>query len=90
MKTTLATFAVISLLTGSAAAQAPNFDDPAEFNEQREQLTANFNGPEDKPNLQYAGEQMVDTAQHKKDAPWTVCFSNAGVNNRGAWWATPT
>ncbi len=81
MKTTLATFAVISLLTGSAAAQAPNFDDPAEFNEQREQLTANFNGPEEKPYLQYAGEQMVDTAQHKKDAPWTVCFSNAGVNN---------
>jgi ribose transport system substrate-binding protein len=81
VKATLATFAVIGLLIGSAAAQAPNFNDPAEFNKQREQLTANFNGPDDKPYLQYAGEQMVDTAQYQKDAPWTVCFSNAGVNN---------
>ncbi len=33
---------------------------------------------------------MVDTAQYKKEAPWTVCFSNAGVNNPGASLATPT
>jgi ribose transport system substrate-binding protein len=69
------------LLVTAAGAQAPNFDDPAEFAKQRELLTATFNGPADEPWLQYAGDSMVDTAKYKKDGPYTICFSNAGVNN---------
>ena len=69
------------LFTGAAQAQAPNFDDPAEFAKQKEQLTGAFNGPADQQYLQYAGDSMTDTAKFKKDGPWTICFSNAGVNN---------
>jgi ribose transport system substrate-binding protein len=66
---------------GTAAAQAPNFDDPEEFARQREQLAATPLGPEGKPWEQYLVDQMADTAAHKKEGPYTVCFSNAGVNN---------
>ncbi|HZY67729.1 MAG TPA: hypothetical protein VFE52_04035, partial [Devosia sp.] len=82
MKKLVVTAASAALLfTGAAQAQAPNFDDPAEFAKQREQLTGTFNGPADQMYLQYAGDSMADTAQYKKEAPWTICFSNAGVNN---------
>src|SRR5690606_10494336 len=81
LRKTLITLAVLAMLPTAANAQAPNFDDPAEFAKQREQLTASFNGPADQRHLQYAGDAMVDTAQFKKEGPWTVCFSNAGVNN---------
>lgn len=69
------------VMGGGAFAQAPNFDDPAEFARQREFLTATPMGPEGKPWEQYLVDTMKDTAQYKKDAPYTVCFSNAGVNN---------
>jgi ribose transport system substrate-binding protein len=77
---------VTGLLAGSAQAQQLNFDDPAEFEKQRQQLAATPNGPEGEPWIQYYGDQMVDTAQFKTEAPHTVCFSNAGVNN--AWRVT--
>ena len=44
------------LFAGAAHAQAPNFDDPAEFAKQKAQLTGAFNGPADSPWLQYAGD----------------------------------
>ena len=81
MKKTILALCTVSMLGGAAHAQAPNFDDPAEFEKQREQLAATFNGPADQAYLQYAGDEMVDTAEYKTEAPWTVCFSNAGVNN---------
>ncbi len=81
VRKTITSLAIFGLMSSTAFAQSPNFDDPAEFDKQRGQLTATFNGPADQPYLQYAGEEMVDTAQYKKDGPWTVCFSNAGVNN---------
>jgi ribose transport system substrate-binding protein len=81
LKKTILALATLGMLSGAASAQAPNFDDPAEFAKQREQLTATFNGPADQMYRQYAGDSMVDTAQYKKEGPWTVCFSNAGVNN---------
>jgi ribose transport system substrate-binding protein len=80
-KLVMAVAGMAMLFAGAAQAQAPNFDDPAEFAKQKAQLTGAFNGPADSPWLQYAGDSMVDTAKFKKDAPWTVCFSNAGVNN---------
>jgi ribose transport system substrate-binding protein len=81
LKNLITTLTVLAFVPGIAFAQAPNFDDPAEFAKQREQLAATFNGPADQRHLQYAGDAMVDTAQYKKEGPWTVCFSNAGVNN---------
>lgn len=82
MKKILALATVVGLLLGTNAfAQAPNFDDPVEFERQRELLTATPMGPEGMPWEQYLVDTMADTAQFKKDGPYTVCFSNAGVNN---------
>lgn len=75
-----------ALTVGSAQAQQLNFDDPAEFDRQRQLLTATANGPEGEPWAQYYGDAMADTTAHRTDAPYTVCFSNAGVNN--AWRVT--
>jgi len=80
-KLVMAVAGMAVLFAGAAQAQAPNFDDPAEFAKQKAQLTGAFNGPADSPWLQYAGDAMADTAKFKKDGPWTICFSNAGVNN---------
>lgn len=38
-------------------------------------------GPADQPWIQAIDPTYVDTNEYVKDAPWTVCFSNAGVNN---------
>ncbi len=71
--------AVLALLAVPAGAQ--NFDDPEEFASQRAQLDAEPMGPEGKPWEQYLEEGMVETEQYATDPPYTVCFSNAGVNN---------
>ncbi|MDB5525014.1 MAG: transporter substrate-binding protein [Rhizobium sp.] len=76
----LAIAAGLTFATG-ALAQSPNFDDPKEFARQKELLTATPKGPEGKPWEQYLVDGMKDTAQYKKDGPYTICFSNAGVNN---------
>lgn len=80
MKKLLILAAAASLvLTGVAGAQ--NFDDPAEFDRQREQLTATPMGPEGMPWEQYLVDTMADTSAFATEGPYTVCFSNAGVNN---------
>ena len=69
-------------MTVAAHAQQANFDDPAEFQKQRDQLTMKAEGPEGKPWEQHLGGTTVDTAKYKKEGgPHTLCFSNAGVNN---------
>lgn len=68
-------------LVTNAFAQAPNFDDPKEFARQRELLKVKPMGPEGKPWEQYLVDGMKDTSKFKKDGPYTICFSNAGVNN---------
>ncbi|SFG26834.1 monosaccharide ABC transporter substrate-binding protein, CUT2 family [Palleronia marisminoris] len=60
---------------------AQNFDDPQEFAKQQEQLQAEPMGPEGQPWLQHIGGEMTETADLGLEAPATVCFSNAGVNN---------
>jgi ribose transport system substrate-binding protein len=67
--------------SASTLAQAQNFDDPAEFAKQQEQLTATPLGPEGKPWLQYLEDSMVDTSSMAVEGQHTICFSNAGVNN---------
>jgi ribose transport system substrate-binding protein len=64
--------------TASAQGQ---FDDPEEFARQQEQLTAEPMGPEGRPWEQYLVDEMADTSEHATEGPYTVCFSNAGVNN---------
>ncbi|MCG6114043.1 MAG: substrate-binding domain-containing protein [Mesorhizobium sp.] len=81
MKRLIACGAALGLLAGSALAQTPNFDDPEEFERQRQQLQTDPMGPEGQPWVQYLDDAMVDTSQYAKEGPYTVCFSNAGVNN---------
>jgi len=81
MKRLIALAAVGLLMVTGVHAQSNNFDDPAEFAKQREQLTQKALGPEGKPYQQYLVDTMADTSKFKKAAPYTVCFSNAGVNN---------
>jgi len=83
----------LALLAGAAipaSALAQSFNDPAEFDRQRQLLTAEPQGPEGKPWEQHLGGEMVDTAKYKKDGPYRLCFSNAGVNNpwRVVGWTT--
>ena len=66
---------------GQATAQSPNFDDPAEMAKQKAELTATPTNPNDPIYLQYLGKDMADTAKYKKAGPWTICFSNAAVDN---------
>ena len=66
---------------GQATAQSPNFDDPAELAKQKAELTAAPTNPNDPIYLQYLGTDMADTAKYKKAGPWTICFSNAAVDN---------
>ncbi|AML51722.1 substrate-binding domain-containing protein [Falsihalocynthiibacter arcticus] len=77
----MTTTAVAALALSLTSAAAQNFNDPAEFAKQLEQLGATANGPADQPWMQYIGDGMVENAGLSTDAPATVCFSNAGVNN---------
>jgi ribose transport system substrate-binding protein len=70
---------MVLALSGPALAQ--NFDDPEEFARQLEQLSMTPSGPEGQPWAQYLVDAMADTSQYAKEGPYTVCFSNAGVNN---------
>ncbi|GLW07141.1 hypothetical protein Misp01_22710 [Microtetraspora sp. NBRC 13810] len=47
-------------------------------------------GPADRPWEQAIAPEPVDTAEHRKDGPYRLCFSNAAVNNpwRQVGWKT--
>ncbi len=85
----MTTTAIVMSMT-ALSAQAQNFDDPEEFAAQKAMLESTPNGSADTPWLQYYGDTMADTSAYKKDGPYTVCFSNAGVNNpwRVVGWTT--
>jgi ribose transport system substrate-binding protein len=44
-------------------------------------MAAEPEGPEGEPWLQYIEPNFVDTSEFAKEGPYTLCFSNAGVNN---------
>ncbi|WP_306258653.1 substrate-binding domain-containing protein [Pararhizobium sp. IMCC21322] len=67
--------------SANTLAQAQNFNDPAEFAKQQEQLAATPMGPEGMPWVQYLDDNMVDTSSMAVEGQHTICFSNAGVNN---------
>jgi ribose transport system substrate-binding protein len=71
----------LALSAGASLAQSPNFDDPKEFAKQKDMLGAKAAGPAGEPWLQHFGDKSADTSKYKKTGPYTVCFSNAGVNN---------
>lgn len=75
---------VISALLAAVAialSQASEFFDPAQLAFQRAAMTTAPSGPADQPWLQAIDPVFVDTSAHASAAPWTICFSNAGVNN---------
>jgi ribose transport system substrate-binding protein len=71
--------------SGSASSTAdssqPKFFNQAEFDRQMAERTATPQGDQATPWLQTINASMVDTAKFKKNAPWKICFSNAGVGN---------
>ena len=82
MKHTLTCAAATAFaLAAAGLAGAQGFDDPEEFARQLEQLSMAPQGPDGKPWEQYLIDEMADTASYAKEGPYTVCFSNAGVNN---------
>ncbi len=74
-------WAALLAATIATGAHAQSFDDPAEFQRQKELLAMQPEGPADKIWEQHLGGKEVDTSKYKKDGPYRVCFSNAGVNN---------
>jgi ribose transport system substrate-binding protein len=70
--------------------QESQWMDPAEFEEQLSLREVAPEGPEGKPWEQYLEPDFEDTSQYKTEAPYHLCFSNAGVNNpwRVVGWTT--
>jgi ribose transport system substrate-binding protein len=64
-----------------ALAQVSEFFDPEELAWSLEAMEMEAEGPADQPWIQAIQPEYVETAQYAKPGPWTVCFSNAGVNN---------
>ncbi|MEU8055115.1 substrate-binding domain-containing protein [Microbispora bryophytorum] len=62
----------------------------ADYDAQLAMRSQTAEGPADKPWEQAIAPQMTSTAKYKKDGPYTLCFSNAAVNNpwRQVGWKT--
>lgn len=73
--------AITSGLTGDSAAVAQQFFSQADLDRDIKLIDATPMGPEGKPWEQYLIDNSIETTQYKKDGPYTICFSNAGVNN---------
>ena len=64
-----------------AAAVAAQFYNDADFDESLKLMSQAALNPGEPIYLQYLIENQIDTAQFKKEPPYNLCFSNAGVNN---------
>lgn len=71
----------LGVLPSLAHAESTKFYDPKELERQIRLLDMTPEGPPDQPWLQRIDPHYVDTAQYKKEPPWTICFSNAGIFN---------
>ena len=66
----------------SCEGATPNaFFDKATCEKQLAERSVTPTGSADEPWIQSIDPQMVDTAKYKKDGPYKICFTNAGVNN---------
>jgi ribose transport system substrate-binding protein len=72
-----------SVTTGVSCegATANAFFDQSTCEKQLAQRSATPSGPGDQPWIQAIDPVNVDTASFRKDGPYKICFSNAGVNN---------
>ncbi|KAA3645076.1 MAG: ABC transporter substrate-binding protein [Chloroflexi bacterium] len=70
-----------NILAGENAAIAPEFFDQEALDQEVAWIDAVPEGPEDMVWEQYIDPEWVDTTEYAKDGPYTICFSNAGVNN---------
>ena len=71
-----------SAMDSEAAIVADEFFSQERYEESIVEMSMEPSGPEGEPWLQVLGEpEMVDTSMYAKDGPYTICFSNAGVNN---------
>lgn len=68
-------------LNSEAAAVAMQFFSQEELDGDKELMSAEPMGPEGQPWVQYLIDNPVETTEYAKEGPYTVCFSNAGVNN---------
>ncbi len=64
-----------------AAKVAPQYFVQEEFDESLALMKQEPLNPDAPIYLQYLIDNPVDTTQYKKDPPYNICFSNAGVNN---------
>jgi ribose transport system substrate-binding protein len=72
---------IIATALSAAFAQASEFFNEADLIRDLGFMEMEAEGPADQPWIQAIDPTYVDTSQYAKDGPWTVCFSNAGVNN---------
>ncbi|MFE0018277.1 substrate-binding domain-containing protein [Mesorhizobium sp. NPDC059054] len=80
IKSILPAIIAIAVCT-SAVAQDNKFFDQAEHDRQIAMLDAKPIGDSAKPWLQSMADNFRDMSKYKKNGPWTVCFSNAGIFN---------
>jgi ribose transport system substrate-binding protein len=64
-----------------SAVVAEQFYSDEAFEESKQLMTQPPLNPDDPIYLQYLIDNPVNTTQYKKDPPYNICFSNAGVNN---------
>ncbi len=76
-----ATSSTSEALGSEGAAVATEFYSQADYEAALRMRDLKPLNPDDPVWVQYLEENWVDTTQYKKDPPYTVCFSNAGVNN---------
>ena len=92
MQRTTRIILALLLVTGLVAgfAQQSEFFDAEEMAFQLAARSIEPQGPEGQPWLQAIDPLETSTDQYATEAPWTVCFSNAGVNNpwRVVGWTT--
>jgi ribose transport system substrate-binding protein len=67
--------------TGSGTGTQSKFFVQADYDNELALLGATPTGPADRPWEQVLNPKMVDTAKFRKPGPYTICFSNAGLNN---------
>lgn len=78
-RTLIACLAIVGLTF--AVAQEGQFFNEEDLQWSLAAMEMEAEGPADQPWIQAIEPDYVETDQYVTDAPWTVCFSNAGVDN---------
>lgn len=72
---------IVATALSAAFAQTSEFFNEADLIRDLGYMEMEPEGPADQPWIQAIDPTYVDTSEYAKEGPWTVCFSNAGVNN---------